>query len=34
MVQSLTYDAGHEITQEMRDDVRRWLGNRTVRTAV
>jgi phospholipase/carboxylesterase len=34
MVQSLTYDAGHEITQEMRDDIRRWLGNRTVRTAV
>ena len=27
-VQGRSYDAGHEITQEMRDDVRRWLGKR------
>jgi phospholipase/carboxylesterase len=28
MVQARGYDAGHEITQEMRTDIRRWLGNR------
>jgi len=27
-VQGRSYDAGHEITQEMRDDVRRWLSKR------
>jgi phospholipase/carboxylesterase len=28
VVEARSYDAGHEITQEMRDDVKTWLGDR------